>query len=90
AEVGNVHFAPNSERDYDWGNKRNVWSRCDAWYQFPDLSGEPRLVNHEEWGKGDIRAHHVWWLRHFPHVAGETGGILHNWWDYVIDPNRVL
>lgn len=90
AEVGNVHFAPNSERDYDWGNKRNVWSRCDTWYQFPDLSGEPRLVNHEEWGKGDIRAHHVWWLRHFPHVAGETGGILHNWWDYVIDPNRVL
>lgn len=89
AEVGNVHFAPNSERDYDWGNKRKVWSRCDAWYNFPDLSADPRLVECQEWGRGDIRAHHVWWLRHFPHVDGDTAGISNNWWQYVIDPNRV-
>lgn len=89
AEVGNVHFAPNSERDYDWGNKRKVWSRCDVWYNYPDLSGEPRLVDHHEWGAGDMRGHHVWWLRHFPHVEGENAGILHNWWRYIIDPNEV-
>lgn len=89
AEVGNVHFAPNSEQDYDWGNKRKVWSRCDAWYRFPDLEGEPKLVDCQEWGGGDIRAHHVWWLRHFPHVDGESNGISHNWWTYVIDPNQV-
>ncbi len=89
AEVGNVHFAPNSVRDYDWGNPRPVQSRCDNWYRFPDLSGEPRRVTCAEWGNGDIREHHRWWLRHLPHILGESNGISHNWWEYVIDPNRV-
>ncbi len=89
AEVGNIHFAPNSVRDYDWGNPRPVMSRCDAWYHFPDLSAAPRRVTCAEWGNGDIRAHHRWWLRHFPHGEGQTNGIAHNWWEYIIDPNRV-
>jgi hypothetical protein len=90
AEVGNVHFAPNSQRDYDWGNPTPVPSRCDSWYQFPDLSVQPRTVTCAEWGNGDIREHHRWWFRHFPHIAGEAKGISWNWWEYVIDPNRVL
>jgi hypothetical protein len=89
AECGNIHFAPNSEKDYDWGNAHKVMSRADSWYKFPDLSDEPRLVDSEEWGKGEIRAHHVWWLKHFPHVTGETEGVSHNWWQYVVDPNLV-
>ncbi len=89
AEVGNVHFAPNSVRDYDWGNPRPVLSRCDNWYRFPDLSGEPRRVTCAEWGNGDIREHHRWWFRHFPHYVSEANGISYNWWEYVIDPNRV-
>ena len=89
SEVGNVHFAPNSERDYDWGNKRKVWSRSDTWHDFPNLDGEARLVDHHDWGRGDIRLHHVWWFRHFPHVVGESDGISHNWWQYVNDPNLV-
>ncbi len=89
AEVGNVHFAPNSVRDYDWGNPRYVASRCDDWYNFPNFQGVTRRVNCSEWGNGDIREHHRWWLRHFPHVVGATNGISHNWWEYVIDPNRV-
>jgi hypothetical protein len=89
AECGNVHFAPNSERDYDWGNPRPVPSRCDDWYNFPDLKGESRIVDCREWGNGDIRKHHVWWFRHFPHIKGSMDGISHNWWQYVIDPNLV-
>ncbi len=89
AECGNVHFAPNSLKDYDWGNPRPVPSRADQWYTFPNLNGEPRLMTCAEWGNGDIREHHRWWFRHFPHVAGESGGLLWNWWEYVIDPNRV-
>ncbi len=89
AECGNVHFAPNSQRDYDWGNPRPVLSYCDSWYNFPDLQAEPRRVTCREWGNGDIRQHHLWWLRHFPHSVGQTGGISHNWWEYVTDPNRV-
>lgn len=89
AECGNVHFAPNSERDYDWGNRRPVLSRCDTWLHFPDLSGPARTVTCADWGSGDIRQHHVWWLSRLPHVAGESNGISWNWWEYVIDPNRV-
>jgi hypothetical protein len=89
AECGSVHFAPNSEDDYDWGNRRLVPSRCDNWLNFPDLEGEPRQVNCEEWGEGDIRAYHKWWLSHLPRAAGETEGISNNWWWYVVDPNVV-
>jgi len=89
AEVGNVHFAPNSERDYDWGNRRKVLSNCDSWLNFPDLSDRPRPVDCREWGNGDTRRHHLWWFEHFPHIGGQSAGISHNWWKYVIDPNRV-
>ena len=89
AECGNVHFAPNSERDYDWGNGRIVLSACDNWLNFPQLGGQPRRVNCQEWGNGDTRQHHLWWLGHLPHVVGKTGGIANNWWQYVINPNSV-
>ena len=87
AEVGTIHFAPNSGRDYDWGNKRSVPSRCDSWLTYPNLSGQPKLVNSNDWGKGDTRKHHLWWLKHLPHVGGVTGGIANNWWEYVVNPN---
>lgn len=89
AEVGNIHFAPNSERDYDWGNRRMISSSCDDWNGFPNLTGQRRMVNSEEWGNGDIRRHHLWWFRHLPHVEGETNGVLNNWWAYILDPNQV-
>ncbi len=89
AQCGNVHFAPNSQRDYDWGNRRIVTSYCDDWYSFPDLAGRARRVDCEEWGCGDGRAHHTWWLRHIPHVVGETDGVANNWWQYIVDPNLV-
>ncbi|MBI1281782.1 MAG: hypothetical protein GC179_26900 [Anaerolineaceae bacterium] len=89
AEVGNVHFAPNSQRDYDWGNPTPVLSRCDTWLNFPDLAGQPRIVTCADWGNGDIRAHHKWWMTRFPHIVGKTNGISWNWWQYVIDPNTV-
>jgi hypothetical protein len=89
AEVGTVHFAPNSLRDYDWGNRRKVLSRCDTWYAFPDLTGEARPVDASEWGGGDIRLHHLWWFRHFPHFESSSGGYLNDWWSYVLDPDLV-
>lgn len=89
AEVGSVHFAPNSDRDYDWGNPRPVSSRCDDWLFFPNLAGRARTVDCREWGGGDTRLHHLWWFRHFPHSEGEAGGISLNWWEYILDPNRV-
>jgi len=88
AGCGTLHFAPSSERDYDWGNQRVVWSTCEDWLNYPNLTGQRRQVDRTEWGNGEIRAHHRWWLRHLPHVEGRTEGRLNNWWAYVADFNR--
>jgi hypothetical protein len=90
AQVGTIHFAPNSNRDYDWSNPRFVASYCDDWYNFPNFKGLPKQVSGPEWGNGDTRAHHVWWLEHLPKVAGRRNGVAHNWWQYIADPNRVV
>ena len=89
SEVGMMHFAPNSVRDYDWGNKTRVPARCDNWLNFPNLAGEARIVDCADWGNGDIRAHHQWWYRRLPHITGADNGIAYNWWQYIVDPNLV-
>lgn len=89
AEVGTVHFAPNSLRDYDWGNPNQVICNADDWLDFPNLTGKQRVMTCADWGDGDIRAHHKWWLERIPHVVGKTDGISHNWWEYIADPNLV-
>jgi hypothetical protein len=90
AACGNIHFAPNSERDYDWNNPRPVPSECDDWRDnFPNFRGITRMVASDEWGNGDMRKHHVWWFGHIPKTAGRINGIRNNWWAYVMDPNLV-
>ena len=89
AECGTVHFAPNSTRDYEWGNPAPVLARCRNWQNFPDLDGAPVTVTCAEWGGGDIRAHHNWWLGLLPHITGQANGIAYNWWKYIADPNEV-
>jgi len=87
AACGNVHFAPNSNSDYDWGNKRPVQSSCDDWLDYPSLTGEKRVVTADDWGGGNIRSHHKWWLHRLPKAPGRTEGKLNNWWAYVADFN---
>lgn len=89
ANCGNIHFAPNSDKDYDWGNPRTVTSYCDDWKNFPAFKGTLKPVTCAEWGNGDIREHHKWWFKHLPHTGGRTNGISNNWWQYILDPNRV-
>ena len=90
AAIGSIHFAPNSERDYDWNNPSTVKSECYDWLlNFPDFKGNIRYVTASEWGSGDIRLHHQWWLKHLPHVAGRENGIHNNWWQYIINPQNV-
>jgi hypothetical protein len=91
AACGNVHFAPNSVRDYDWNNPSTVRSECDDWLKnFPNFKGEIREVTAAEWGNGDIRKHHVWWLIHIPKTAGRINGVHNNWWQYIANPNNVI
>ncbi len=89
ASAGNVHFAPNSAHDYDWGNPRPVLSDCDDWLRYPHLTGERRRVTCRDWGDGDMRLHHQWWFQRLPHVTGTTDGIRNNWWTYIADPDLV-
>jgi hypothetical protein len=88
---GNVHFAPNSQSDYDWGNPTIVASECYDWLlNFPNFKGDKRIVGASEWGSGDIREHHKWWFNHFPRVAGRWNGIHNNWWQYMVNPQQVM
>ncbi len=89
AACGNVHFAPNSEHDYDWGNRRPVSSDCDDWLEFPHLTGRCRTVDCRDWGNGDMREHHLWWFRRIPHASGTTDGIANNWWRSIGNPDNV-
>jgi hypothetical protein len=89
AAVGNIHYAPNSEKDYDWNNLRLVKSSCYDWYNFPNFRDDIREVNATEWGNGDLYAHHKWWLKHLPKATGRTSGVVNNWWQYTMDPNLV-
>jgi hypothetical protein len=89
AEVGIVHYAPNSVKDYDWGNKTKVKSKADDWLNFPNFKGTERIMDTNDWGGGDTRLHHVWWFKRMPHITGSDKGVSYNWWEYIIDPNRV-
>jgi hypothetical protein len=89
ANCGWMHYAPNSLKDYDWGNRTRVRSNCDDWLNFPNFQGTTRIVNCSEWGNGDMRAHHKWWYKHLPNAPGQTRGISNNWWLYGVDPNAL-
>ena len=86
AACGNVHFAPNSTGDYDWGNKTKVSSTCNDWMNFPTLTGKKSTVNCSAWGNGDMRLHHIWWFERIPHAEGEQNGRYLNWWKYFLYP----
>jgi hypothetical protein len=89
AACGNIHFAPNSTKDYEWGNKKPVMSSADDWLNYPNLTGKQRLMTCADWGNGDMRAHHRWWFTRLPKARGRgPDGKLANWWKYVVDFNR--
>ena len=85
AQCGNVHYAPNSDQDYDWGNKCPVITFADDWLTFPNLPRVQKMQNAGSWGDGDIRKHHRWWFSRFPKVAGRWNGVRMNWWSYIAD-----
>ena len=88
--LGTIHFAPNSERDYDWNNPALVKSECFDWLlNFPNFKGDVREVSARDWGNGDMRLHHRWWLQHIPHVDGRQHGLRNNWWPHILHPHEV-
>jgi hypothetical protein len=89
SNVGSIHFPPNATNDYDYASMTSVRSFCDDWLNFPAMTGMVRIVDASEWGSGNMRLHHKWWLSHLPKAPGSIGGISNNWWKYIIDPNNI-
>ena len=96
AGVGLIHFAPNSQSDYDWNNTRYVESTCSDWENYPFLTGQKTSVNCSTWGNGDQRAYLKWWFKLLPHAKGSNtiSGKYNNWWiyftlDYINNPPSV-
>ncbi|MCX6793969.1 MAG: hypothetical protein NTY06_02585, partial [Candidatus Gottesmanbacteria bacterium] len=87
AACGGVHYAPNSERDYDWSNSQYANSTCDDWLNYPNLTGATKLINCSTWScnEYDGYTYKKWWFMHLPHAAGQTDGKWNNWWRYVVN-----
>lgn len=88
AGCGNVHFPPNGQSDYDYGNALVVWSTGDDWrLNWPNLLGTRRQMNASEWG-GSHLGYLSWWFEHLPRRTGvSAAGRQNNWWKYVQDFN---
>jgi hypothetical protein len=87
AGVGNCHFPPNAEKDYDYQNPRTVMSSADDWLRYPNLTGEKRPVNAETWGGPDYHRNYMgWWFGRLPKATGvDEEGRQNNWWKYIYD-----
>ena len=90
AEVGTVHYAPNSTRDYDWGNTNLVWTFADDWLSYPELPRQKKLLNAATGGWDGILHHHLWWMTHLPHASGVTDGFYNNWWQYIVNYDQAI
>ena len=84
SQCGNVHYAPNSDSDYDWSNQKTVASSCEDWLNYPSLTGTVETFNCSRWNC-DGYQYKKWWLSHLPKYTGKTDGKWNNWWRYVLD-----
>lgn len=93
--VGQVHFSPNSVRDYDWENNTSVQSYHRTFLEdYPDVITEnvstftarEYLDAKAYGGSSPLISHHIWWMQHMPYFEGrDENGYRHNWWDYILD-----
>ena len=87
ANIGNIHFPPNGEHDYDWVNKTPVTTCADGWNFYPDIKSDmTRTVDCSEW-QCTHEGYMSWWFGHLPHFEGinPADGHLNNWWRYVVN-----
>jgi hypothetical protein len=85
ARCGWTHYAPNSERDYDWANPRFVESDIEDWR--PDGIGKTQTINADRWDRDPVKWR-VYWMQAIPgvgHGLSYQGKPLRNWWSFVSD-----
>ncbi len=80
---GWAHYPPNAERDYDWANRRYVWTDIEDWR--PDGSGQKKRINCERWHCNSLDWF-IYWMQNLP---GPNNGLaywgrpLTNWWVFI-------
>lgn len=83
ARCGWTHYAPNSEKDYDWANPRYVETDIEDWK--PDGFGKTQRMNADRWQRDGIKWR-VYWLQAIPaldHGLTYKGKPLRNWYSFV-------
>lgn len=90
---GNIHFAPNSTSDYDYGNTTQADSICDDFFNYPNL-GSPLItkspVSCDSWNCDHI-GYLRYWFRHIPSFPGcSPDNKANNWWKYFSEPELPL
>ncbi len=83
ARCGWTHYAPNSEKDYDWANPRYMETDIEDWK--PDGIGKTQRMNADRWGRDGIKWR-VYWLQAIPaldHGLTYKGKPLRNWYSFV-------
>ena len=87
--VGNCHVPPNGTAGYDYTNRRKVLALSDHWYRYPDVRGEPREINADDWG-GTQFGYQKWILERVPKNPGWTELGYNNWWVYIANTDEEL
>lgn len=88
ARCGWTHYAPNSERDYDWANPRYVETDIEDWH--PDKIGKTQRMNADRWDRDPIKWR-IYWMQAIPglgHELTHKGQKLRNWWSFKSDWDR--
>ena len=87
-QCGNIHFPPNGESDYDYGNNRLVFSGGLNWKYYPFFFNDFEPITCAAWGCSHL-GYMSWWFRHLPHFSClSKDGRLNNWWSYIVDYNE--
>ena len=82
---GWTHYAPNSERDYDWANPRVVETGIEDWQ--PEGIGPTHKIDCDRWQGNDLKWK-IYWMQNIP---GADNGLtfrgkrLTNWWLFTGD-----
>ena len=88
ARCGWTHYAPNSERDYDWANPRFVETDIEDWK--PDGPGKTTRMNADRWNSDPIKWR-IYWMQAIPghgHSLTYQGKRLRDWWSFKADWDR--
>jgi hypothetical protein len=84
------HYPPNGESDYDWANRRYIWTDIEDWT--PDGTGQKQRINCTRWGCDSLRWF-VYWMQNLPGARNNLtyrGRSLTNWWAFVGDFDRAM